>query len=192
MNYEKNNNGKVIGKLARDSIKTSKMRNAFIAVTIILSVSLLMVMSLFTVEMKEADKRAMARAQHVIYYNLTDDQLHRLSQDSRVSYLTLGKRGQAVEIDNYKLVPVYADGNSMEIKTMNLLDGKLPVQENEVLVSREYLEQIGKPAELGTEFTVTFLDGATESFKVSGFVEGAKGSKQYTLVFSKAYAENGP
>ena len=46
MNYEKNNNGKVIGKLARDSIKTSKMRNAFIAVTIILSVSLLMVMSL--------------------------------------------------------------------------------------------------------------------------------------------------
>lgn len=29
-------------------------------------------------------------------------------------------------------------------KTMNLLDGKLPVQENEVLVSREYLEQIGK------------------------------------------------
>ena len=71
MNYEKNNNGKVIGKLARDSIKTSKMRNAFIAVTIILSVSLLMVMSLFTVEMKEADKRAMARAQHVIYYNLT-------------------------------------------------------------------------------------------------------------------------
>ena len=177
MNYEKNNNGKVIGKLARDSIKTSKMRNAFIAVTIILSVSLLMVMSLFTVEMKEADKRAMARAQHVIYYNLTVDQLHRLSQDSRVSYLTLGKRGQAVEIDNYKLVPVYADGNSMEIKTMNLLDGKLPVQENEVLVSREYLEQIGKPTELGTEFTVTFLDGATESFKVSGFVEGAKGSK---------------
>lgn len=191
MHYEKNNNGKVIGKLARDSIKTSKMRNAFIAVTIILSVSLLMVMSLFTVEMKEADKRAMARAQHVIYYNLTDDQLHRLSQDSRVSYLTLGKRGQAVEIDNYKLAPVYADGNSMEIKTMNLLDGKLPVQENEVLVSRAYLEQIGKPTELGTEFTVTFLDGTTESFKVSGFVEGAKGSKQYTMVFSKAYAENG-
>ena len=56
MNYEKNNNGKVIGKLARDSIKTSKMRNAFIAVTIILSVSLLMVMSLFTVEMKEDRK----------------------------------------------------------------------------------------------------------------------------------------
>lgn len=192
MNYEKNNNGKVIGKLARDSIKTSKMRNAFIAVTIILSVSLLMVMSLFTVEMKEADKRAMARAQHAIYYNLTDDKLHRLTQDSRVSYLTLGKRGQAVEIDNYTLVPAYVDGNSMDIKTMDLLDGKLPVQENEVLVSREYLEQIGKPAELGTEFTVTFLDGATESFKVSGFIEGAMGSKQYTLVFSKAYAENGP
>ena len=125
MNYEKNNNGKVIGKLARDSIKTSKMRNAFIAVTIILSVSLLMVMSLFTVEMKEADKRAMARAQHAIYYNLTDDKLHRLTQDSRVSYLTLGKRGQAVEIDNYTLVPVYVDGNSMDIKTMDLLDGKL-------------------------------------------------------------------
>ena len=42
-----NNNGRTVRSLAASSIKSSKMRNFFIVVTIILSVSLLMVMALF-------------------------------------------------------------------------------------------------------------------------------------------------
>lgn len=191
MRYEKNNNAKVIGKLAKKSIRASKMRNAFIVVTIVLSVSLLMAMSLFTTALTTANKRSMEKVQHVIYYNLNETQLDHLKKDDRISYMTLGKRGQAVEIDNYTLAPSYVDGSSTDIQTLNLLEGRLPEAQNEVLVTKEYLKQVGKTPEPGAAFSVTFLDGSTETFTASGLIEGPPSTKQYSLIFSKAYAENG-
>ncbi|MEG0378584.1 MAG: hypothetical protein RR614_08915, partial [Eubacterium sp.] len=85
MRYENNNNGKVIGKLAKNSIGASKMRNAFIVMTIVLSVSLLMAMGLFYTALNTSEQRAMEKVQHVIYYNLNETQLEHLKNDQRIS-----------------------------------------------------------------------------------------------------------
>ncbi|MEG0377304.1 MAG: FtsX-like permease family protein, partial [Eubacterium sp.] len=191
MNYENNNNQKIIGKLAKSSLKANKMRNVFILFTIVLSVTLLMVVTLFMSGVQESEKRSMKDVQHAVYANVTADQIKKLESDPRVDYMTLDKRGTPVEIDNYTLRPSYYDGQSTAIKTLTLTEGSLPEQENEVLVTKAYLQTIGKDPLPGTTLDITFLDGTAETFVVSGIIDGAANTKQFPLILSQTYADNG-
>ena len=71
---ENNNSGYIRG-LAWRSVKSSRLRNVFVILTIVLSVSLLMVMSLFYAGLNTATKRQVENMQHVIYYGLSEEQL---------------------------------------------------------------------------------------------------------------------
>ena len=94
-----NNNGRCIRELAVRSVKSSRMRNVFIVLTIVLSVSLLMVMALFYAGMHTATKRQVEGMQHVIYNGLSEEQLTAMAGADTDSTYVLGiKQGQGVEI----------------------------------------------------------------------------------------------
>ena len=66
-----NNNQKIIGKLANRSVKFNHTRNIFVLITIVLSVSLLGVMSLFQSAREQKIKRQLDRFCPAPMYNLT-------------------------------------------------------------------------------------------------------------------------
>ena len=184
-------NKRVIGHLAKADLKSKKMGNLFIAITIILAASLLMVMGLFSGSVKLDMQRKLVSAQDVIYQNVNKEQIGNLRQDSRISYMTLDKLGQQMEVDDYIIWQVYYDGSSETIKSMELVEGKLPQQEKEVVVSKAYIEKLGKEAKVGMKISVPLLSGETEEYVVSGFIKAVKNSNLYPIVHSKAYAETG-
>ena len=82
----RNNNGSSIRQLAWKSIKSSGMRNVFVILTIVLSVSLLMVIALFYAGMNTAEKRQTEHMQHAIYSGLTLKQLSGMAEDEKSAF----------------------------------------------------------------------------------------------------------
>ncbi|GKH30867.1 ABC transporter permease [Muricomes sp. OA1] len=191
-----NNNGRTVRSLAASSIKSSKMRNFFIVVTIILSVSLLMVMALFYAGMDTERARQVEKMQHVIYYKLDRQQLEELSQDKRTEYVLGMKSGQGMEVDGKMIQPVAYDSeplkaDGVEIDTVTPVKGKEPLEINEVMLSDVHCKALGLQGEPGEKVSFTFLDGTTEEFVLSGIFHLDSPPKIYSLILSQKYAEQG-
>lgn len=196
MGLRRNNNIKIVNHLALCSVKNSKQRNIFIVFTIALSVSLLMVMSLFTSGFEKSRQRQVAKTQHVIYHEVTQEQIKALEKDQRVDMLVLGKSGHGIEVNNKMLQPIWYGKNAVkgditDMDTIQISSGKLPEAMNEIAVSRGYCISIGKEAKPGTEVSLAFLDGITEKFVISGIIDMTDKTKIYPILFSERYANEG-
>lgn len=187
-----NNNGRVAGRLAKQSIAASKMRNFFVILTIALSISLIMAISLYFAAQEKMKSDALAQSQHVIYHNLENEQIIGLQNDSHITDMMLIKWGPAVEVEDYLVWSLYL-GQPMNnmIAGTKLSEGVYPTAYNEVAVDRAYMERLGLTPQIGTELSVTFLDGSTECFMVSGFLDEDDPGNVFYLVHSKEYANKG-
>lgn len=188
--YETQRKG-LISHLAKADLSSKKMGNLFIMITIILAASLLMAMGLFPGTVKLEQQRLLASAQDVIYHNVTKAQIKALEKDGRISYMTLDKAGEQMEVEDYMIWQVYYDVSSNIIQTLTITEGELPKKQNEVAVSKTYIKKLGKEPKLGMKMTVPFLSGVKEVCVVSGFIEELKNSNTYPILRSRAYAEHG-
>lgn len=191
-----NNNGKTIRRLAASSVKSSGLRNFFIIATIILSVSLLMVVSLFYVGLNTEQVRQVSKMQHVVYYGLDKEQLNNLAEDARTEYVLGMKRGQSVEIDGNMIQPVAYEATPLKdedvrIDTVTPIAGREPENLNEVMLSDTHCEALGIKAEPGQQVTFTFLDGTTEIYTISGVFHLESVTSSYQIILSQKYAEEG-
>lgn len=184
-------NKKIIAHLAKSDLKSKKMGNLFIIITIVLAAGILMVMGLFPGSLNLENRRLLEGAQDVIYHEVTAEQIKALEQDSRISYMMLDKNGEEMEVDDYIIHQVYYEANSGIIKTIGAAEGKLPQKLNEVMVSREYVEKTGRKPELGMKIRIPSLSGKEEVCVVSGFSKALENSNIYPISRSKAYAERG-
>ena len=60
----------MIALMSRQSLKSSRMRNVFVMVTIVLASALLMAIMMFAAGQREENSRQLSHAQQVGYYNL--------------------------------------------------------------------------------------------------------------------------
>lgn len=191
-----NNNGKIVRGLALSSIKSSGMRNFFIVVTIILSVSLLMVMTLFYTGMNIEEKRMVEKMQHVIYYDLSETQLEQLAKDERTEYVLGMKEGKRVETDGKMIFPVAYDAEPLkagdiQIETVTPIKGKVPEKLDEVMLSDVHCKSLGIEAEPGQTVEIPFLDGSSEQFTISGIFHVEGEPSMCSVIFSPEYAVAG-
>ena len=124
-----NNNRRTVRSLAVRSVKSSKMKDVFVILTIALSVSLLMVMALFYVGLNTETQRIVANMQHAVYYELDEERLMQMAEDDRSSYVLAMKEGQSVEIGGHMVRPAAygADplkSEGVEIDTVDTVSGK--------------------------------------------------------------------
>lgn len=187
-----NNNRKVIGKLANRSVKFNRTRNIFILITIILSVSLLGVMSLFQSAREQKINRRIDTVQHVIYDNVREEQIERLKSSDEMDLLTLTKFGSGFKVQNKMIRPVYFEKDTKSIKTKTIVEGSYPEKLNEIVVDRPMLKLFPNSNNIGDSIKIKFLDGSEEEFIISGFYEEIdEKSSVYSILFSKNYSENG-
>lgn len=191
-----NNNRGSVRSLALRSVKSSRMRNFFVVLTILLSVSLLMVIALFYAGMNTERKRQVERMQHAVYYRQDETQLVKMAEDERSSYILGMKQGQAVEIDGNMVQPVaYMEAplksEGVEIDTVTPSKGEIPREKDEVMLSDAYCKLAGITAKPGEKVTFTWLDGTTEEYTVSGIFHTAENLPMYSVLFPEQYAREG-
>lgn len=66
---------KMISLMSRQSLKTSRMRNIFVMITIALASALLTGILTFATGQEEQNRRELAHRQQVSFYNLTEEQV---------------------------------------------------------------------------------------------------------------------
>ncbi len=80
----KNNNGAILRKLTIRSLRSGKMRNLFIMITVALSAALISGLAGFAFGMDKKEERDLAVSPHVLYTGLDSGQAAALSKDGRV------------------------------------------------------------------------------------------------------------
>lgn len=181
----------MIALMSRQSLKTGRMRNIFVSITIVLAAALLTAILMFVQGQRTETARELSHAQQVGYYNLTDDQVQALASDERIAYQIRVKTGVLSDMDGFSAMPYYVSEMSDEIRIGELAEGTLPEKENEAAVQGAMLERMGIEPKVGSSVTLDFYDGTEETFTVSGILAGGDGAKQFSVFFSEEYAENG-
>lgn len=188
----KNNNGAVLRKLTMRSLKSGKMRNIFIIITVALSAALISGLAGFTLAMDKKEEREFAVQPHVIYGDLSSEQVEFLKNDENIEDIVRYKQGGSMEVENYEIRTVYFsdEGKIIESMRMNITEGRYPEKPNEAAVSKKYLKKLGIEPVIGVEFSVTWLDGTAETYTVTGLTE-LEAESQFFIMLSEEYAENG-
>lgn len=187
----KKTSSKMITQMSKQSLKSSRMRNSFVMITIVLASALLTAILMFAMGQNQQVKNELSHRQQVGYYNLTDEQVETLKNDERIAYQIQVKTGTLSEMDGFDVMPYYVSELSDKIQIGELESGSLPEAENKIAVQAAMLEKMGIEPLLGSRVTFTFYDGNTEEFVVSGILKGGDTAKQFSVFFSKGYAENG-
>ena len=181
----------MISLMSKQSLRSSRMRNLFIMVAIVLASSLLMAILMFAMGQEQQTKNALSHRQQVSYHNLTNAQVEALKRDERIAYRIQVKTGILSEMDGFDVMPYYVSELSDQIRIGELESGKMPETEKEIAVQGAMLDKMGISPVVGSNVTFTFYDGTTETFTVSGILKGSDTTKQFSVFFSEDYAENG-
>lgn len=181
----------MIAQMSKQSMKSSRMRNIFVMVTIVLASALLTAILMFAAGQREQNARQLSHAQQVGYFNLSDSQVETLKADERIAYQIQVKTGTPSEMEGFEIIPYYTSEMSDDIRIGELESGVLPEKENEIAAQGAMLEKMGITPSVGSQVTLEFYDGNTETFTVTGILKGGETAKQFAVFFSKSYAENG-
>lgn len=184
-----NDTSAITKKLAKNSLKSGKMRNLLIILTISLSIALMSGLALYIASMQTANSRQLENLQQVFFYDITEQQCDTLRLDSRISEMRVTKYGKRSEIENYVIWPMYIEQSEGKIQSAEISEGQYPSAENEIAVDVSYLERIGENLEIGDTISFSFYDGTQESFVLSGLTDTT--SDVYPVYFSEQYAETG-
>ncbi|MCI9173419.1 MAG: ABC transporter permease [Lachnospiraceae bacterium] len=183
--------GKMISSMAKESLKANRMRNIFVMTAIVLVAALLSAILMFASGQRQKTENELSHRQQVVYVNLTRQQMEALKREERMSYQIQGKSGVLTELDGYDVMPHYVSELSDQIRAGELESGKMPRTKQEIAVPKALLLKMGVSPEAGSQVTIPFYDGNTESFTVSGILRGSEEAKQFTVFFSEDYAEGG-
>lgn len=186
-----NNTTQVVKRLAKNSLKSGKLRNILIVLTIALSVALMSGLALYVASMQTSNSRQLENLQQVFFYDITETQCDTLRQDSRIAEMRVTKYGKRSEIENYIIWPMYIEQSEGKIQSAKISEGHYPIAENEVAVDQSYLERIGENLSIGDTISFSFYDGTQETFVLSGLTNTGSTSDVYPIYFSKQYAETG-
>ncbi len=188
----KNNNGAILRKLTMRSLRAGKMRNIFIIITVALSAALISGLTGFALAMDKKEDRELAVQPHVIYGDLSNEQVEALKNDGSMEDIVRYKQGGSMEAENYEIRPAYFsdEGKIIESMRLNITEGRYPEKPNEAAVSKEYLKKLGIGPVIGAEFSVTWVDGATETYTVTG-LNDLESESRFFIMLSEEYAEKG-
>lgn len=155
--------------MSRQSVKSSRMRNVFVMITIILASALLTGILMFAVGQKEQTRKELSHRQQVAYFNLSEKQVKELQQDERIAYQIQMKSGVLSEMDGFDVMPYYVSELSEEIRVGRLKSGRLPDAENEIAVQEALLQKMSVRPAVGSSVDFEFYDGAQRLSQFQGF-----------------------
>lgn len=192
MELNKNNNNQILYRIAKNNLLSKKTSSFFCMLSILLSVTLVSTLILFVIGGKYAEQQMLNKMQHVMYMNVTQEQIKNIESDKRtevcIPYKTCEKEFQT----NGVKYSFYFFGSHQEaITTYILVEGTAPQKYNEIVVDKRFMTALGKESKLGTSITLDLGD-ITEEFIVSGFTDDKYTILTHPIRTSKEFAEQSP
>ena len=198
----KNPNNAVVKRMARHSLKTGKRRNVTLFLAIFLSS--FMIFTIFTVgvtyfKLQKIQNIRLSGAEFdAIMYGVTGEQAQKCGKNPDITltgFLGLCGWVEKTDRDNTPNVGLgWADENywsKMMKPAREKLEGKYPVAEDEIMVTKEALERCGYgELKVGDSITVTYgeYNGVQKgTFRISGIWDGYGTKKMFYM--SKAFYE---
>ena len=192
MKLDANNNGRIIYRIAKSNLTGSKVYTLFSGLTIILSITFIMVMSLFLQGTQTAEERMLQNMQHVLYMNVPRERMEELAADERTE-LVIPYKDSGAEFEtsgvNYKFI--YMKSQKDKIQTYVPAEGKEPEKYNEIVVDKSFLNSIGMECGIGEKLSLNTENGP-EEFVVRGYTGREQELSSYTVYVSEEFAEKNP
>ncbi len=202
----KNNNQKVIGRMAKGALRSGRGRNLILLLSIMLAA--FMLFSIFTVGITYFK---MYRVQNIrlnggdydaVLYGITEEQREICGQDPDISRTGIVALSGYIEWtqgdDTVEASCIWADEiywNEIMEPAREWMRGTYPEAENEVMVTEEGLKKAGLSGlDIGDTFTAGYRDGngrlLTKEFTISG-MWGGYGVKSAFYVSESFYGSSG-
>lgn len=190
--FENNTNG-IVKNLAKRNLKSEKRRNIMVIISVVLAAFLISLSGLVGVSLMQTEKKKVIDTYEATYVQVDEAHIEELKQVpnfARVGeYYMYGKESSTQGFNGFF---AYADKETLYMarSQMKLADGDLPIEKNEIVVSKEWLSKFSPDCHIGDSVT---LD--TESFSgeytISGILDTTGQEKQnmYSFLISKEMLE---
>lgn len=191
-----NDTSKTIHGLAKADLKTHKLKTFLTAIVIILATCLMA--TIFSVLVNDALSQANQAPYHAMYRAVNEDTKTSFQSDKDFEAVGIYKSfGNQVDRDG-RTDLAYMDEQTLTFMGFQLVDGVIPDNENEVLVSETYLKN--RALLVGDTFLFAYVDSLTneereEEFTVCGTIqnkEQERGEQFYVVTsdrFRMKYAQ---
>ncbi|SHK82916.1 putative ABC transport system permease protein [Anaerocolumna jejuensis DSM 15929] len=193
----KNNNKKIIRRLSNRSLKNNRMRNIFaviaIALTALLFTTLFSVGSGMIQVTQEQSMRAIGTSAHAGFKEITKEQYDKLTRHPLIkksSYDILIGFAKNKELQKRQTEIRYIEPENLDFTFTRLKEGKLPDEENEIVVDTIVMDMLHIPHKIGAKIPLEFgFMGKEykETFTVSGWYKGDPVIGASQVYLSKAF-----
>lgn len=192
---------KTTTRVSFQNMKFYRSRNILIGIAIILTTMLLFVVPTVGKGMLDLQFEAVNQVYpswHALYRNVDENMVRQLAAHHDMARYGLRSDAGMMNLENATISMLYMDKVGAELYKMELVKGKLPETENEVVVSKGILEALGKNGEIGDTITVPyqiFRDGELDlteekEFQICGFIEDSEANKKqknYIALISESF-----
>ena len=186
--FENDTSG-IVKKISESSIRSSKTRNIFTVVTIALASALLATVFLWTFGTHTERINMVKETAQIVYRGLSEQQGNQLYDQEEIEWVGEILNGPAERINNATVNFSYGNAEMLASQQMEF-KGEIPQKENEIMLSKSFLDVLGCEGKLGQKISLSFEDGSTHEFVLSGIwssVYEVKGT--YLALVSKAYLD---
>lgn len=190
-----------LSNLSKGSLKNNKSKSFLIALTIMLTTTLLTSVGLTCLNWVNVNKKVTIErvgSFHGTYKRTTIDELNIIKNNIDIEEFGVVRTVGFSEIEENKLGIVYTDENGAEMGNVKFIEGKMPINENEIAIQDGYLNFLGLEPKVGEVVNIQYESRKDEEVKdyefiVSGIIETSeinKANKNYTAIVSEAFLKN--
>ena len=187
-------------KIAFSNMRYHKSKNILIGIAVFLTTLLLFLVPTMGIDLINSQKAAVNELYptwHAVFREVPEDNVTKIVSHHLVeNYGIGGELGYAVT-DDSTIAMMYMDEHTLVMNKLELLQGRLPEKENEIVVSQGILKELELSGEIGDTITIPYqvnrnggLDFIRKKdFVICGVLPDNKTNveqKSYTLLVSKA------
>ncbi len=187
--------------VAFKNMKYHKSKNILAGIAMLLTTLLLFVVPTVGNGMIEAQYAAVNKiypSWHALYRNVGEAAIEKLSVHHDILRYGLRSDAGAMNLEDAAVSMIYLDEEGQKLYKLNIAEGRLPEEEDEIIVSQGILEALGQQGTIGDSINVPYqiyrggeLDYTQEKeFRICGFFADNdlnRRQKTYTALISEAF-----
>lgn len=193
----------MITEIALSNIKYHKSKNILTGIAIFLTTLLLFLVPTLGIDLINCQKAAINELYptwHALFRDVSEETAGKLASHHMIDQYGLRSDLGYIAADDAKIAMLYMDEQALEMYQIKISEGRLPMAEDEIVVSRGILESLSLSGEIGDTITIpyqVYRDGNLDfiqqkDFVICGFLpdtEINKEQKSYTSLVAKAFSD---
>lgn len=187
-NLFENNTGKLVKQLAAKDLRADKRRNIFIISTISFAVCLMVTLALFFLGSSHELKKQLQGRYQAVVIGMSKEEITKAMNDKSLAKVGVEVGINILHIDKFTLNVNYRDKNDVNLRSISI-QGQLPKKENEILISRTYLEKIGINPEIGRQVKLSLDETTEKNFTITGIIDDKENRNAYEVIVSESYLQ---